>query len=164
MGKSILVIGCKECERKLKENMSSPVQYKTGYYIEDLLTLFKEHYNCIFCGETLEITPRIAHMITVFMDRHFHVTTSSVIPGVVQFSGFDMSFTIPTDEHIPSLEEYFASKGIYIENANLPLEREIEILQKGFKEFDHTKWSLTIESGHNDEPFLPDNKAWFSLF
>ncbi len=163
MKKSILVIGCKCCEEKLKQNSFSSAPSKTGYYKEDLSTLFIEHYKCMFCGETLEITPRMAQMITVFMDQNFHIHTS-IIPGGLSFSGSDMSFTIPINEQFASLEEYFSSKGIYIENASLPTEKELIILQNGMKEFDHTKWTLTIESGHNEEPFIPDNTAWFSLF
>lgn len=168
---SKLVLGCKHCEKELKEtkgfsfgvngNLQLPFAIRTEFKESDLSNLFKEHYHCPYCEAVLEITPRMMNCITKIFNKNFHV---DVLEQYLEISNGELSFSIPHEKEIHSVEGYLAQSGVILENAEnyLPSKEDIEVIQSAISEFDPTKWIFRIESGNAHAPFISATGLWFN--
>ncbi|WP_053351202.1 hypothetical protein [Ornithinibacillus contaminans] len=166
-----LILGCRHCEEQLKTtkgysyntngDLQLPFSTRTEFKEDELTELFTNHYHCPFCGESLEITPRMMKCITNLFQKNFHVDIQN---DFIQITNGELSFAVPVEKEINSIKEFLSKSGVQLENAEqyLPTKDDIELIQIAIREFDTSKWSFRIESGKAHEPFVSATGLWFN--
>lgn len=173
---SKVVIGCNSCKIKARELGVVPLSKEPPMWAQPFPTetAFSqgEHiglilgYSCPFCGEELMPTPRMMKMFERLMNGPSHIV---IRQKNAEIFGDSAHVYIPLDEPMASVEEYYTQKGLhYFIGIDPYLFRnpkdDIKLLQEASHDYDRNQWTILIESGHNPEPYLRDEAAWFNLF
>lgn len=167
-----LVIGCKECETRLKETkgfsfgptgeLQLPFPINTEFKKDELNELYPQ-YQCPFCNNCLEITPRMLKFIVSFFDKMFHIEIAN---GFIEVSNGELSFAIPVNTEVHSVKEFLSHSGVILENADdyLPSVEDVKLIQEAVKEYDDQLWILRIESTNTLGPYISNQGLWFNDF
>ncbi|MFT8709745.1 MAG: hypothetical protein ABF820_09970 [Sporolactobacillus sp.] len=168
---SALIIGCVNCEQKLATSKGHSLRLdgscmlsfstQVSYGSADLTNLFLNHFICPFCGQRLEITPKMMIYVKHFFRRPFHIDLHG---DNAEIANNNFNFYVPYSAKIGSLVHYLGEQGIHLDNAEnfLPQDSEIYQIQDISREFDPKQWTFRIESGLSREPYLSTNGLWFS--
>lgn len=168
---SRIIIGCKQCERKLSLKHGYTIQYNhnlrhlfpvsTAYQPEDLPELL-EGYTCFHCEKHLTLTPTMFKFITTFFKRPFHI---EIAHNAIDISNGELSFAVPIHKEISSVQHYLADFGVTLINSQnfLPTAEEVKLMQNTAKDYDHTQWLFRLESCQLLYPYLSANNIWFNL-
>lgn len=154
--KSKIIVGCRECEKELFQKkaygyrgykgLQLPFPVFTAYEYEDLSELLLG-FTCDFCEKELMITTKMMKFIATFFEKEFNI---NVINQSIYISNGELSFSIPIEQEIKSVQEYLSNYGLKIEDTDdtLPTEEDIKLMQEAAREYNHYQWMFSLKSGH----------------
>ena len=153
---SHVVIGCRSClkeilidEESFITERFSPFIVDTAYSVKDIDQLFLNNYTCPFCQSTLIFTPKMMSFFSNFMDKKYHVRFTEKLILIVNENEIAKVSKGLDNHSLSSISEYFIVRAV---EKRFPSMDDIKELLNVSKEFDSTKWNVTIESGHINEP------------